>query len=448
MAVLPLGATARRIRVVLAAGPLDAPGLLDALAALPDGRGAPRVARLHATLEHLVGRGLVLIDPPAGHDPWRRRRYRLPDPRPGDRAAGRRDGAAVPAAAGPPDGPLARRCHRWLCAYPRSYRRRHGTELVGSLVPVTPPGCAGPPAGEVLALLRAGLRCRLGRPASRVVVPLAAVVAGLVLALPGAVLGKELAWRCAPWPPSERAVLATFQGQGHDVGKPFGYSADVGDPDVRVNTETVGAPGAERTRVVSIRDRMRRAGWRVADIETRDPDDNGFDFTATRPGERAEVEVWQYVPAGRTPRDLPKHTIMFEGRLSYDGPGTLRPAMVGGGLLGLLIGWLLFGWFSRHTVASGRAPRVATAVLCALTVLPIGLGALEVARCLWDEQVMDETYERGVDLPILPTTAEALTMLLALAFCLLPALAGVLVATVSRRAAGRSAGRAGGPARR
>lgn len=76
--MLPLGATARRILTALRAGPLDAPSLLDALAALPDGRGAPRVARLHGVLDHLIARGLVVSVPPHEFDRWHRRRYHLP----------------------------------------------------------------------------------------------------------------------------------------------------------------------------------------------------------------------------------------------------------------------------------------------------------------------------------------------------------------------------------
>ncbi|WP_440100641.1 hypothetical protein [Streptosporangium sp. H16] len=52
--------------------------------------------------------------------------------------------------------------YRWLLgAYPRSYRKGHGDELVATLLATAEPGRAVPSARESLALVLGGLRTRM-----------------------------------------------------------------------------------------------------------------------------------------------------------------------------------------------------------------------------------------------------------------------------------------------
>jgi hypothetical protein len=55
---------------------------------------------------------------------------------------------------------LERRCRRLLRAYPTSYRRERGEEIIGTLLEATPEGRSWPLARDVRGLLMGGLRAR------------------------------------------------------------------------------------------------------------------------------------------------------------------------------------------------------------------------------------------------------------------------------------------------
>ncbi|MBM0256991.1 hypothetical protein [Micromonospora sp. 4G55] len=102
--------------------------------------------------------------------------------------------------------PLARRYRRLLCCYPRAYRRERGEELVALLLDTAPPGRTRPRLREAVDLIGNGMRCRLGRPASRTVVAWA-VLAAVVCGLFSAALSARVAWETAR-PLSGRAETA------------------------------------------------------------------------------------------------------------------------------------------------------------------------------------------------------------------------------------------------
>src|SRR5690349_16498195 len=88
---------------------------------------------------------------------------------------------------------LARRYRRWLLAYPRTYRRERGPEILATLLDAAGPGRSRPAAREAALLLRHGLGRRVAEFGRRafVIAAFAAVLGGLS----GIALGSWLAWR-------------------------------------------------------------------------------------------------------------------------------------------------------------------------------------------------------------------------------------------------------------
>ena len=111
--------------------------------------------------------------------------------------------------------PLERRHRRLLLCYPRAYRRERGAEMVATLLE----GGTKPGPRVAANLIRHGLRCRLGRPASRTVVAwslLAATICGLFTAA----VATWAAWhtgRAQPDRAEAAAILASVLPD-HDVG--------------------------------------------------------------------------------------------------------------------------------------------------------------------------------------------------------------------------------------
>ena len=85
------------------------------------------------------------------------------------------------------------RYRRLMFAYPREYRRRRGAEIADTYIEMAAEGQRWPRGRDAVSLLRHGLRARLGRPRSRVVVPLT-IMAMLVGGLSAAAAGARAAW--------------------------------------------------------------------------------------------------------------------------------------------------------------------------------------------------------------------------------------------------------------
>ncbi|MFR9778566.1 hypothetical protein ACL02O_21265 [Micromonospora sp. MS34] len=104
---------------------------------------------------------------------------------------------------------LIRHYRRLLLAYPRAYRRERGEEILGLLLDTTPPGRTRPTVTGAVDLVRAGLRCRLGRPASRTVGVWAALTA-LICGLFTAAVASRLVWETSRPQPDRAEVMAIF----------------------------------------------------------------------------------------------------------------------------------------------------------------------------------------------------------------------------------------------
>jgi hypothetical protein len=103
------------------------------------------------------------------------------------------------------DERMERHYRRLLFAYPRSYRRQHGTEIVTTLLEMAEPGRRRPAAGEAWHLLASGVRQRFRVP-RRPFAVLAALLIAVTLAAFGATAGSWAGERTLAELPAEAAA--------------------------------------------------------------------------------------------------------------------------------------------------------------------------------------------------------------------------------------------------
>ncbi|MFG3706719.1 hypothetical protein ACGF7U_18580 [Micromonospora sp. NPDC047670] len=312
--------------------------------------------------------------------------------------------------------PLARRYRRLLFCHPRDYRRARADEMVGVLLDAAPAGRTRPTGREAANLIRHGLRCRLGRPASRTVgvwATLAAVVCGLF----AAALATRAAWETSrPMPDrAETAAVAAAVLPGHDLGEVdlspalftfytqpltvwhidnliLGDGGEYEQSDVAA--KIVGAPprSAEETLALAHR-RLRETGWQVYEPTVGRYSGCADKFCAritettetTLPARRGDTEVALHVRA-----ETPGDAVELRLELRRTAPPAVLPAGVGGGLLGASLGWLVFGWASRRTEAAHPA-RGAVTVLYAITMFLWWMPVLLAVPALLEHQ-LDEPH--------------------------------------------------------
>ncbi|MEU4776320.1 hypothetical protein [Micromonospora sp. NPDC023633] len=289
--------------------------------------------------------------------------------------------------------PLARRYRRLLFCHPRAYRRARADEMVGVLLDAAPAGRTRPTPREAANLIRHGLRCRLGRPASRTVgvwATLAAVICGLFTAA----LATRAAWETSRPQPDRAETAAVFAAvlPGHELGdvelapalftfysQPLTVRAldnlllgDGGEyQQSAVVAGLAGTPRmpADETLALAQR-RLRETGWQVYEPMVRsDPGcvDKMCAPVITITGttllaQRGDTVLQLHVVSPPLPEGS-----SLSLTLSRTAPPAVLPAGVAGGLLGAVLGWMVFGWASRRTEAAHPA-RGAVTVLLALTL--------------------------------------------------------------------------------
>jgi hypothetical protein len=241
-----------------------------------------------------------------------------------------------------------------LAAYPKGLRR---AEIEDLLLMAAADGHGRLGAGGVTNLLRHGLRARLGRAGSNGVVALAmivSVIAGFLLAS----AANRLAWETAPNLPDGAARAAL--GELFAPGLPVQWSEDAssgpfpvvgGQVHARRISGTV-AGNAETADVdgylTGLAQRLQARAWRIVDISSTGPTD---DKTGARLNDSqalfardADLVLWI-----EDVHDLSNP----QGRLDIQVHRTEAPWIsvltFTAGLLGALLGWLLFGWASRRT---------------------------------------------------------------------------------------------------
>ncbi|GAB3151531.1 hypothetical protein GCM10027290_40970 [Micromonospora sonneratiae] len=291
---------------------------------------------------------------------------------------------------------LTRRYRRLLFSYPRDYRRERGEEIIGTLLELAPPGRTRPTVPEAANLIRHGMRARLGRPDSRAVVVWAALTA-TICGLFTAAIATRAAWETSRPQPGRAEATEIFDAvlPEHDLddlttpsalfviySQPlsldnadsllFGDGGEYGHSST--SAHAAGTPPIDPAQLMPLtQERLRAAGWHVyapvVDEYTGCIDKycdslmqvTRTEVTASRGDTFVEI-AFQWPP---TDADAPYLSVsLYRGT-----PSAVPYAGVAGGLLGVLVGWLLFGWASRRTDGHHLMVRATATTLYGVTML-------------------------------------------------------------------------------
>jgi hypothetical protein len=286
---------------------------------------------------------------------------------------------------------LARRYRRLLFAYPREYRRGRTEEIVDTMLDAAPPGRRRPTFREAVNLLRHGLRCRLGRPISRWVVPLSLLTA-LAAGMIGAAGASRLVWQTAGPLPTDQRVHQIFRtAVPEPVHDQDGFRQDyIADIDGYGKVDLTGYHPATMplpAYATAALDRLRAAGWEVSSPtitwnnacfggwwgSSCDGDDlhHRLAFTARKDGLVAQLTLDRLRPSGQagvsgsgkwTPSDQGTE-FRFTLDVYRTTPTLALPVAIIAGLVCAFGAWLSFGRISRRTERRARGTRLAVYIL-------------------------------------------------------------------------------------
>lgn len=278
--------------------------------------------------------------------------------------------------------------YRWLLlSYPRDYRRERGAEIIETLEDIAPHRRGPRIAGN---LLRHGLRARLGRPASRSVVAWASVFA-MACGLFAASFGIWLTWLDSR-PLDHHELAATVHqlypgGQVHGIdrqdppavfliyGNPlswqsvhdlfFGDGGEYSFAEMDASFDTLPA-GTRPATLAIFQKQLRAAGWDLSKplyspayaCVPRDPQCDltpvpvGITLYAQRGDNLLEVDI-------NDQNTTPPISISM-GRAT---PWAAYPVGFLAFLVGMLGGWVLFGWASRRAQRTNAAAQALAKVM-------------------------------------------------------------------------------------
>jgi hypothetical protein len=246
-----------------------------------------------------------------------------------------------------------------LVAFPARLRRKHGAELIGTMLEMAGPG-GRPTSADKVRLVVDGLRERFRPPTRR---PLALVAAVLALLIGGALGAAAGSW------------LGTFGHADLPDAEALGQRVLPGDVPVWGNSDDYlfaagGVPAGMDVRRAAEQTRQKLAaeGWATGPIKTGDGSDGvlvNVHFSAAASG--AQLSVYAYPEANGVP------AIDIAGWPQR--PPSYLPLTIAGTLLGLLAGWLA-GVALAHRIRAARRPVLSTVLNTAglLLVIPSAVG--------------------------------------------------------------------------
>jgi hypothetical protein len=339
----------------------------------------------------------------------------------------------VTAAAGP-----ERHYRRLLRAYPRGYRRRHGPEILATLLDMAEAGHGRLTAGQTAHLIACGIRQRFRLP-RRVLPVVAAVLAAVLLGGFGGVAGNWLAWRAAPSVPSAaEADALTTALTGVPGSNEYPWRTAMNGPGINTVLHGTGTYDAER-----VRDALIAGGWRI----TRFTEDTGgriVDWGS--PTEKVIPSLNVRFAAAKDGVSLTGDTDTVMGGKEYglDGQMTARldittdataaivPMTIAGAAIGLLSGWMLTAALAYRIRSGARRgwPTAAAVTALAAATVPSFVAYCEIYQVLVYDTGNPNQY---IDYSLADEIPASLV------------LAGVPVAVLALAAVFLTAGRRGGP---
>jgi hypothetical protein len=162
--------------------------------------------------------------------------------------------------------PLQRHFRRLLRAYPSGYRRRHGDEILTTLMDTAGPGRQRPTAHEVRDLLTSGLRQRFRLPVGRLMLLGALLTAATAGAL-GVAAGSAAGWATARSQPTDsefRELLTQTTGTAYRGAR----QTDDGMLGLQRRTFAADSLWLAHWTPEAATTRLTAAGWHVDPLET------------------------------------------------------------------------------------------------------------------------------------------------------------------------------------
>ncbi|GIJ78112.1 hypothetical protein SAMN05443287_113103 [Micromonospora phaseoli] len=280
------------------------------------------------------------------------------------------------------DNRLERGYRRLLLAFPRRHRRRHGTELVTTLLEMATPGQRRPRTGEALHLIASGLRLRFRLPAGRPFMALTALLTALTMGGFGAAAGSWLGAQTFADLPDDAAMTRLTQQVGGEAGTVHRlYSTSPWTAETAHSSSQVdGTWDAEQ-----VRQRLADDGWSVSGFTPATGmsgtlDDagslvevplHGARFTAESDGLILHVMGWN--PVENSPVAI-RSTVSFYAM--PERTAAFLPLLVLGTAVGLLAGWLVAATVAYRMAAATPGRRRAAAALWGGALLALALPAV------------------------------------------------------------------------
>jgi len=247
-----------------------------------------------------------------------------------------------------------------LAAYPARLRRKHGAELIETLMEMA--GSGRPTRAEKGWLVLDGLRERFRPPTRR---PLALVAAVLALLIGGALGAAAGSWLGT----FGYAALPDAGTLGRQILPPAGTDPVTGNSATTLFISGGFPSGADARRTAQqVSEKLAAAGWQTGPLITGDGSDGILaNVHLTAQTADVQLDVYAYPDANGAPS------------LNVNGwpkrPATYLPLTIAGTLLGLAAGWLI-GVALAHRIQAARRPRRSTVLttLGLLLVIPSAAG--------------------------------------------------------------------------
>lgn len=244
--------------------------------------------------------------------------------------------------------PLERRYRLLLRAYPAAYRRRHGDELITTLLDAAAPGRVRPSGRDVVDLLRGGLRQRFRLPVGKAQVAVA-VFGALLFGALGAAAGSFLGWcTVAPLRPDAGALRVVDLALGEPYLGAFNREDNWQSRAASLMPADPRYPAGWS--LAAAEDRFTAAGWSISET-------SGAYFTAGRGDLRARV-------TGAGPGTGPVDVVIWLAT-----PAAVPAGVAAGWLAGAVSGWLLAAWTAYALLGIRSWPRLGVVLVLMLASL-------------------------------------------------------------------------------